>query len=99
MKEYTKEDMITFGKNCFYKGYNKAENDDANCYTAWREEGGKLVFDILSNEDKLLEIGCIKEGFILTPPSKLVTPVDIRRIKKWSDERLQEYIKDIENNK
>jgi hypothetical protein len=33
---YSEEDMIAFGKSCFYKGFDKAENDDANCYTAFR---------------------------------------------------------------
>jgi hypothetical protein len=40
---YSEEDMIAFGKSCFYKGFEKAENDDANCYTAFREEIGILV--------------------------------------------------------
>jgi hypothetical protein len=40
---YSEEDMIAFGKSCFYKGFDKAENDDANCYTAFREEIGSLV--------------------------------------------------------
>ena len=42
-KMYSEEDMIAFGKSCFYKGFEKAENDDANCYTAFREEIGSLV--------------------------------------------------------
>ena len=29
------EELIAFGKNCFYKGFDKVENDDANCFTAW----------------------------------------------------------------
>ena len=41
--KYSEEDMIAFGKSCFYKGFEKAENDDANCYTAFREEIGILV--------------------------------------------------------
>jgi hypothetical protein len=40
--KYSEEDMIAFGKSCFYKGFEKAENDDANCYTAFREEIGSL---------------------------------------------------------
>jgi hypothetical protein len=39
---YTEEELLSFGKNCFYKGFDKAENDDANCYTAFREEIGGL---------------------------------------------------------
>jgi hypothetical protein len=38
-----KEQMIAFGKKCFYKGFDKAENDDANCFTAWREEAEELL--------------------------------------------------------
>jgi len=44
-KQKTKEQeqMIAFGKRCFYKGFDKAENDDANCFTAWREEVEELL--------------------------------------------------------
>jgi len=42
-KEMEKEQMIAFGKRCFYKGFDKAENDDANCFTAWREEAEELL--------------------------------------------------------
>jgi hypothetical protein len=42
-KEMEKEQMIAFGKKCFYKGFDKAENDDANCFTAWREEAEELI--------------------------------------------------------
>jgi hypothetical protein len=38
-----REEIITFGKNCFYKGFDKAKNDDANCFTAWREETNELL--------------------------------------------------------
>lgn len=40
---YTEEELIAFGKKCFYKGFYKSENDDANCYTAWREEFSELL--------------------------------------------------------
>ena len=40
---YTEEELIAFGKNCFYKGFDKSENDDANCFTAWREEAQELI--------------------------------------------------------
>jgi hypothetical protein len=40
---YNEEELLGFGKSCFYKGFDKAENDDANCYTAFREEIGNLV--------------------------------------------------------
>ena len=42
-KEMEKEQKIAFGKKCFYKGFEKAENDDANCFTAWREEANELL--------------------------------------------------------
>jgi hypothetical protein len=40
---YSEEEVLAFGKSCFYKGFDKAENDDANCYTAFREEIGSLI--------------------------------------------------------
>ena len=42
-KEMEEEQKIAFGKRCFYKGFEKAENDDANCFTAWREEAPELL--------------------------------------------------------
>ena len=42
-KAMEKEQKIAFGKRCFYKGFEKAENDDANCFTAWREEAPELL--------------------------------------------------------
>jgi hypothetical protein len=39
---YSEEEFLAFGKSCFYKGFEKAENDDANCFTAFREEIGGL---------------------------------------------------------
>ena len=42
-KAMEKEQMIAFGKKCFYKGFEKAKNDDANCFTAWREEANELL--------------------------------------------------------
>ena len=42
-KQFSLEDMIAFGKKCFYKGFDKSENDDSNCYTAWREENPGLI--------------------------------------------------------
>lgn len=43
---YSEQDMIDFGKRCFYKGFEKCESDDANCFTAWREEVPKLLEQI-----------------------------------------------------
>jgi len=37
------EMLIAFGKSCFYKGFEKSEKDDANCFTAWREEAHELL--------------------------------------------------------
>jgi hypothetical protein len=39
---YSEEEVLAFGKSCFYKGFEKSEKDDANCYTAFREEIGSL---------------------------------------------------------
>ena len=41
-RSYSEEELLAFGKSCFYKGFEKAEKDDANCYTAFREEIGSL---------------------------------------------------------
>lgn len=41
--KYTEEEFIAFGKKCFYKGFDKAENDDVNYYTAWRGEFDNLI--------------------------------------------------------
>lgn len=42
-KEMERDQKIAFGKRCFYEGFEKAENDDANCFTAWRESLDKLL--------------------------------------------------------
>lgn len=42
-RSYSEEDLISFGKNCFYKGFEKSEKEYANCSTAYREEMGRLV--------------------------------------------------------
>ena len=42
-EQQTIEEVLAFGKSCFYKGFEKAEKDDANCYTAFREEIGSLI--------------------------------------------------------
>lgn len=44
----TEDGIVSFGKRCFYKGFDKSENDDANCYTAWREESAKLIESIIN---------------------------------------------------
>ena len=41
--KYSEEEVLAFGKSCFYKGFDKAEKDDANCYTAFREEIESLI--------------------------------------------------------
>jgi hypothetical protein len=40
---YSEEEFLSFGKSCFYKGFEKSEKDDANCYTAFREEIGSII--------------------------------------------------------
>jgi hypothetical protein len=37
------EDREALAKRCFYAGFEKATNDDANCFTAWREEAPALL--------------------------------------------------------
>jgi protein-arginine kinase activator protein McsA len=49
-KMYSEEEFLAFGKSCFYKGFEKAENDDANCYTAFREEIGNLLNNLKRNK-------------------------------------------------
>jgi hypothetical protein len=39
----SKEELFAFAKRCFYEGFEACENDDANCFTAWRERSGKLI--------------------------------------------------------
>lgn len=46
---YSEDEVLSFGKSCFYKGFEKSEKDDANCYTAFREEIGKLFVDMVCN--------------------------------------------------
>jgi hypothetical protein len=46
-KEMEKEQTIAFGKKCFYKGFQKAENDDSNCFTAWRE----CVYELINTNE------------------------------------------------
>ena len=46
--KYTEKDI----KNAFYKGFDKSKNDDANCFTAWREEG----YNLLNQTKELKEI-------------------------------------------
>lgn len=49
-KQFSLEDMIAFGKKCFYKGFDKSEKDDSNCYTAWREENLGLVQSLTTQQ-------------------------------------------------
>lgn len=37
------EAFVAYGKACFYRGFEKATKDDANCFTAWREEAAELI--------------------------------------------------------
>lgn len=42
-KQLEEAQNFELGKRCFYKGFEKAKNDDANCFTAWREEAPELL--------------------------------------------------------
>lgn len=44
------EELEAFGKVCFYKGFGKASKDDANCFTAWREEAPALIESLKSKQ-------------------------------------------------
>lgn len=57
-RRFTEDDMISFGKQCFYKGFNKCKNDDANSFTSWREEGGILIKNIQQPKSWEVEIEC-----------------------------------------
>ena len=46
--KFTLDDIKSFGKKCFYKGFEKCEKDDANSFTAWREESGLLLHELLN---------------------------------------------------
>jgi hypothetical protein len=56
-KKFSEADMVKFGKKCFYKGFDKSENDDANCYTAFREEISGLIQSLQQTEFEV-EICC-----------------------------------------
>ena len=60
-KKFSEEDLVSFGKRCFYKGFEKSENDDANCYTAFREEIGELIQSLQQTEFDV-EIETIEYG-------------------------------------
>lgn len=42
-EQLEEEQNFQLAKRCFYKGFEKAENDDGNCFTAWREEAPELL--------------------------------------------------------
>ena len=50
IETFTLENLISFGKQCFYSGFEKSEKDDANCFTAWREEASGLLTEFKSNQ-------------------------------------------------
>jgi len=49
----------------------------------------------MTNEEILIKEGCRKSGNIIIPPNKKVVPVDVARLKNWTKERVQQYIKDF----
>lgn len=50
IETFTLEDFISFGKQCFYSGFEKSEKDYANCFTAWREEASGLLTEFKSKQ-------------------------------------------------
>jgi len=49
----------------------------------------------MTNEETLIKAGCKRSGNIIIPPNKKVVPVDVIRLRGWSKERVQQYIKDF----
>lgn len=47
INEARKESIEETSKKFFYKGFEKCKNDDANCFTAWREEAPNLILSII----------------------------------------------------
>ena len=91
---YSEEDLISFGKKCFYKGFNKSENDDANCFTAWKEEAPELIMD-LKQEYIELEIEEVYSGETLASASGFSLKTDAIKSIKTSrvDGQLMAYLK------
>lgn len=48
INEARKEAIEETGKKFFYKGFEKCKNDDANCFTAWREEAPNLILSLIN---------------------------------------------------
>jgi hypothetical protein len=46
INEVKKETAEEVAKKAFYKGFEKCEKDDANCFTAWREEAANILSPI-----------------------------------------------------
>lgn len=42
-RRYSEEEVIAFGKKCFYKGFESCNYDDGNCFTSWREKCHRLL--------------------------------------------------------
>ena len=42
-KEMEEAQNFELGKRCFYKGFERAKNDDGNCFISWREEAPELL--------------------------------------------------------
>lgn len=65
-------ELIAFGKRCFYKGFDKSENDDANCYTAWREEAKKLISSLPVQSPTDTPKGCKHKPFIVANVREII---------------------------
>lgn len=50
-----------------------------------------------TNKERLIKEGYKEDGYILIPPNKYIVPVDIRRLKGWSEERVNQYIHTIKH--
>lgn len=50
------EKIIAAIKRAFYKGFDKAKNDDGNCFSAWGEEAHQLIFELSKQQSIPIQI-------------------------------------------
>ena len=54
---------------------------------------------VISNEDLLKNAGCILEGYKLIPPNNKMVSADVRDLKNWTSEKVNDYVLDIKRIK
>jgi len=82
-KGYSEEELLAFGKSCFYKGFEKSEKDDANCFTAFREEIGSLIEQFKKKIKKMENYKLLQEETSFFTPNG-------KQIKSSKDENLSQ---------